>query len=170
MKKDIKLFKTAVIFLAISSFSLLLVMFSDYGGGFLNVTAAVSAGVLFWAFLIGGYVLLYRISKHRKEYEKQQRRSGTRREHRFTRPVKKRPGIARFFSNPLASLSDIAMISALAFILVTIFVPIGGRLVEFIAVSVLVFSVHMHCVLNGINYEYIMALSESLDKKESRNI
>lgn len=151
--------KLVVLFLAISSFSLVLVPFSDYEGNTINAVTAIIAGVLFWLFLILGYLVFSRIAKHRRLYEKKATSSDN---GRFSRADnKKKPGIICFFSNIFALVADIVLI--LSFILtlvIIIFIPTTSLVIQIILISLLLFSLHMHCVLNGINFRYIRELSK----------
>ena len=154
MKSDRKLMRRSIIMLAISSFSLLLITVSDYSGSTFNVIMAVLTGLLFWFFLISGYATLAVISKHRKVYESEHS-TGRRRAKN-----KKRPGAFCFFSNPKAACADVAMIVLLVALAVIWFIPVKSIIPKLIIVPMFLFSVHMHCILNGVNYKYISQLPE----------
>lgn len=159
MKKDIILMKLVVLFLAISSFSLILVPFSDYDGSAFNVVTAIIAGVLFWLFLILGYLVFAGIAKHRKVYEKKATSSNKGRLSRADN--KKKPGIVCFFSNKFAMIADIVLIASFILTLVMVlFIPQTPQVIQIILISLLLFSLHMHCVLNGINFRYIRERSK----------
>ena len=101
----------------------------------------------FWVLLIGGYLSIIafnlRIKRHKRR--KQRRRFEKRR----------LPGIIRFFSNPIAGVFDtIFLLSLLGFILYKTNNQIDG-VVSYVLLSILVFAFHMHCILNGRNYNYI---------------
>lgn len=165
MNKDKTLMKFVVISLAISSFSLLLVMFGDYNGNALNKAIAVLTGVLFWGFLIIGYVILGIISGHRKTYERKNRADLGR---KANRDANKRPGIICFFSNQKAIIADIVMIVSFIINLIFMFIPSVNQVVAVIFIAIFAFAVHMHCVLNGVNFRYIAHISKNDVSKESR--
>lgn len=158
MRRDIKLFKITCILLAVSSFSLLLSFFGDYGGNAFNVVMAALTGILFWACLIAGYALFAVINSHRKKYVKAKKSSVSERNR------KRLPGIICFFSNKYAIVADFAMILFFILTLVFIFIPFLNQSIAVIAIAILLFSVHMHCILNGMNFRYILQIT-----KESRN-
>lgn len=153
MKKDISLMKIVIILLFISSFSLILSLFGDYSGNAFNIIMAYAVGVLFWGGLIAGYAILAVINSHRKNS-----------------PVNKtdrsadRVGIISFFSNRIAIIFDCAMPVLLILAIVFMFIPINNQVLTVIIYSLLVFSIHMHCLFNGMNFKYI----KSIKKKESR--
>ena len=133
-----------ILFLLLSSLSLLLTVIADYGGRWWNVLAAIGVGVFFWGFLILGYICFYRLSKRRKEQQKRDR----------SRPKKQRPGIIVFFANPYAAAADIAMVISLIATVVFQFVPFS-EIVSLVSIAVFVFSAQMHGILNGVNFQYI---------------
>ena len=145
--------RAVIALLALSSLSLCLVAFGSYDASAFRAVFTVLIAILFWACLIAGYVLLYIISKHRKEYER-----NVPRDKRRQAKTKKRPGILCFFSNPAASAADFAMIGLFILDLVFMFIPGISRTINFILLAFLVFAIHMHCILNGINFEYINRL------------
>lgn len=153
MKKDIVLMKTVIVLLFISSFSLILSLFGDYNGNVLNVVMAYAVGVLFWGGLIAGYVLLLIINSHRKKtlVSKTDNSAG-------------RVGIISFFTNKIAIICDCAIPVLLILMIIFIFFPLNNQVITVIIYSLLVFSLHMHCVFNGLNFKYI----KSVKKKESR--
>lgn len=142
--------KAVFVSLFVSSFSILLSFFGDYNGTTANVIAAYAVGILFWLFLIVGYVLLGVINSHRKKAVENK---------------KGKPGIIRFFSNKKAKIFDIAMIVLFVLVLICELVPKIDDNIAVVLMAILLFTIHMHCVLNGVNFNY---LSGSLkDKKES---
>lgn len=158
--------KFVVISLAISSFSLLLVNFGDYNGSVFNKVIAVLTGVLFWMFLILGYIALAVISGHRKSYQKRIDNPDSNK--RSNRETKKRPGIICFFVNPKATVADVVMIISFIINLVFIFIPSVNQVIAVIMIAVFAFAVHMHCILNGVNFRYIAHISKNDMSKESR--
>lgn len=151
MKKDITLMKLVFISLFVSSFSVILSVFADYKASDFRIVLGYIGAVLFWICLIIGYVLLWMISKHRKEFERTNKPA-----HRFKKS--KKPGIIRFLSNKYAMIADVAMVVSLIVTLVFIFIPSLNQNVAVVFVACLIFSVHMHSILNGLNFTYIKSL------------
>lgn len=142
--------KAIIISLFTSSFSLILSYFGDYQGNIINVIMAYAVGVLFWLGLIIGYVLLFILSKHRKAK---------------TKPKKSKPGIIVFFSNKPAKIADLTMVGSLILTLVFTFIPFLSFGIEIVFLAILVFSIHMHCLFNGVNFKYINSI---INKRESK--
>lgn len=157
IKKQMNL---VIVMLFISSFSLLLSFFGDYNGNVFNIIMAYAVGVLFWGFLIAAYVLLAVVNSKRKKLDKDNKEDSQnyRDEHakRYTNAHKKgnKPGIITFGSSRLAIVFDIVMIIALILTIVFSFIPPLGS-IAVVCFSVLVFAIHMHCILNGVNFRYI---------------
>lgn len=156
MKRDIVLFKISCLLMGISSFSILLSFFGDYKGNSIAVIFAVLTGVLFWAGLIFGLFFLLLVNSHRKKYESIESSKRTVKRHRM--------GIVSFFSNKLAIIADIAMVALFIIFLVTEFIPIISQSVTLIFLAFLLFSVYMHCMLNGVNFIYIKSICEECKK------
>lgn len=153
MKKDIRLMRISVILLLISSFSILLVMFASFDGTTFQKILAYLTGVSFWLFLILGYVAFYQVSKHRKVYEKKNPSPAYRK-------AQKRPGILTFFSDRMAMSMDVIMIISLILSLLFLFIPSLNQNIAIVFIAILIFSIHMHSILNGINYKYTLYLSK----------
>ena len=160
MKNDKILMKIVYCLLAVSSLSLMLATVADFKGEPFKVFLAYATGVIFWLFLILGYVVFYKINKHRKEYEKTQVRESDRETRRKNRETNKKPGIICFFSNKYAVIADIVMVVSLVLSLVFLFVPSLSQNAAIIFVSILVLSIHMHGILNGVNFRYISKISK----------
>ena len=159
LKKDIRLMRAVIILIALSSFSLIFAAFDDYFESALRAVAMIAAGSVFWICLIAGYSILFLISKHRKEYERTVSRDGVRSDRRRRSSSSKRPGIITFFSGTPATVVDAAMILFLILTLVFAFIPGFDQTVLIILISILVFLVQMHCILNGVNFKYIQTVS-----------
>lgn len=149
-----------IVMLFISSFSLLLSFFGDYNGNAFNIIMAYAVGVLFWGLFIASYVLLAVLNSKRKklEAEKKEENVNNTEEHsnRYAASRKKsrKPGIITFCSNKYAMIFDILMILMLILTVVFSFIPALSS-IAVICFAVLIFSIHMHCVLNGVNFRYI---------------
>ena len=104
------------------------------------------SGALFWAGLLLTVVAWCLAAKMRKNYyfvNKQKKLKG------------RRPGLLRFFSNPVAVLADIcAAISLIGFILCLIFASKSG-LINYIFLFLTVLTVQLHAAFNGILFRFI---------------
>lgn len=158
LKKDIFLMKLVVVSLFISSFSLLLSFFGSYSGNVFNFIMALMTGILFWIGLIVGYVFLVIVNSHRNRTEKKDTDGMSK-----SKKQKTKPGIICFLSNKYAAVADVAMVLFLVLSLVFLFIPSLSQGIALVFVSFFLFSLHMHCIFNGVNFRYI----NSIDKKES---
>ena len=158
MEKNKRLMKAVYILICISSFSLLLSLVadssafdSDYEGGIFGKISAYAVGTLFWGCMIAGYVVFCVINAHRKKESDGEN-------------IKKRLGLISFFSNKYAQIFDIAMAASFVLILICglVLKMDNGVLVLFI--SMFIFSFHMHCILNGVNYAYINSADDGGNK------
>lgn len=137
--------------IALSSLSL---TFAAFDGTSIGSWITVIPGIVFWCCLAAGYALLFIISRHRREFEKNEKKGGK-------RTVKSRPGIITFFSSPTATVVDIAMIVVFVLTLVFAFIPNFNQKVLVVVIAVLVFLVQAHCILNGVNFKYIKRIADS---------
>ncbi len=145
MERDKALFKFACVSFGVSAFAWLLSPFGNYRGNALAVFFAVLVGVLFWLGLLAGIVLIMMINSHRKKS------AGARAK------LSGRPGAFRFFSNRRAMIADIAMIVFLVVLIIMSFVSNKAQSMFMVVFAFFLFSIYMHCVLNGTNYQYIMS-------------
>lgn len=150
--------KLVIISLFISSFSLLLSFFGSYSGNAFNFIMALMTGILFWLGLIAGYVFLIIVNTHRNQTVKAGKYDLSE-----SKRQKAKPGIICFLSNKYAAVADAAMVLFLILSLVFLFIPALNQGIALVFVSFFLFSLHMHCILNGVNFRYI----NSIDKKES---
>lgn len=160
MKKDVVLMKSVFLMLFISSLSLMLATVADFRGSGIQVFLAYFTGIVFWLFLILGYVLFFQVSKHRKEYERTRSAEADGEGRRRSREYKKTPGIICFFSNRYAVVADIAMIIFFILSLVFLLIPSLSQNAAIIFISLFILSLHMHGILNGVNYRYIRSVSK----------
>lgn len=155
MKRDVLLFRLSCVMLAISAFSVLLSFAGNYDGNTREVIFAVLTGVLFWGGLIAGIALLFVVNRNRKIYETKKRERKAKR---------RRVGAVSFLSNKPARVADIAMVALFILTLITMFIPSVSQSATLIAAVFLLFSVYMHCMLNGVNFIYIKSLDEECNK------
>ncbi len=135
----------SVILMFISSFSLIIIPFSDFNGITIQKVLAYVIGAVFWLFLVAAWTIQIILSKQIKSDSK-----------KF--------GLISFFSNKIAIAADIiALISLVATILMTI---ISGEvvipeIVSYLIISVFFFSLQMHCVCNGKIFKHILKISSN---------
>lgn len=72
-------------------------------------------------------------------------------------------GLFRFFSNTCAGVFDVIMILSLCAFIVVLVVA-DNISVQLIIMAIFVFSFGMHCILNGINYKYIISKDRRVKK------
>ena len=153
--------KRTILFLLISSLMLVFSLFVDTENSVVRALTYIG-GLLFWIFLLVGYFMFYRFSRFRKTQQKN------------NRSVKQRlPGIIVFFSNPQAKKADIVMIVSLVVsaAMMVIKQVIKGidptfnnflfELISVLSFAIFIFAVQMHAILNGVNYQYYLSLTET---------
>jgi sterol desaturase/sphingolipid hydroxylase (fatty acid hydroxylase superfamily) len=99
-------------------------------------------GVVFWLGILGGVLFMRPISKKRKsdvEYNK----------------IERKITFFRFFRNKPAILSDVLLIISVVVVIAMFIAPTPPQIVLYRSIFGLVFSVEMHDVFNGRNYEYL---------------
>lgn len=102
-------------------------------------------GILFWIGVVGILTKTRSISKRRKKSD----------DFNKAYPKAKQFGLIHFFQNKNAAIMDVLMFVSLGgLILCRIYVR--NIVLPFICLSLFVFSFGMHCMLNGINYKYLM--------------
>ena len=102
------------------------------------------AGTMFWAGIIGIMIMFNCINYSRKHSNSFNQ----------SYPNFKKMGLIHFFQNVRASIADTTMfISIVGFVFAKIW--IDNIIIQFIFLSLFLFSFGMHCILNGINYNYI---------------
>ena len=151
--------RTIIILLFISSFSLLLSFWGDYNGNVLNIIIAYAIPILFWGGMILAYEMLYQFNKQRiknAEAEKPLNNNSERTHNRIMRPTRFMPGALRIISNKYATIFDFLSLIFLILVIVLSFIPNVNQVIVIVCLSVLVFSLQMHCLLNGVNFTYIL--------------
>lgn len=165
LSKKVQYMKRTILFLLLSSLMLLCALFVDTENGIVRALAYIG-GLLFWIFLLLGYIMFYRFSKFRKEQQKNNRSVNQNR----------KPGIIVFFSNPAAKKADIAMILTLI-IWVPLFIveETNGlnnvlQVISVLSAAAFIFAAQMHAILNGVNYRYYLSLTETtISDQSTRN-
>lgn len=110
-------------------------------------------GLSFWIGLLGTIVTAFYINIRRK------------RSFRFNAlyPDMKKIGVVHFFQNQWAVVFDITLfVSIIGYVIAKIY--IRGLTIQFIFLSLFAFSFGMHCMLNGICYEYINYKNRRVEK------
>lgn len=159
MEKLTSKMRAIIILLFISSFSLLLSFFGDYNGNLFNKIIAYTIPVLFWGGMIVAYVMLYKFNKKRtvlSENEKITQKESANSHNRIKRPTRFMPGALRILSNKYATIFDFLSLIFLILIIVFSFIPNMNQAVVIVSLTLLVFCLHMHCLLNGVNFTYIL--------------
>lgn len=137
------LFAFNVVFLALLSLSFAFMPFSTRDES--SKTLVIATGLLFWLGLLGTIILALLINHFRRS------------DVAFNKAAKKykRFALTHFFQTFPGMIFDILLIlSTIAFIVV---IAINLSLsIKFILISVIIFSFGMHCMLNGINFVYVM--------------
>lgn len=158
--------KRTILFLLISSLTLLFSLFTDTENSVLRAATYIG-GLLFWIFLLLGYLMFYKFSQFRKKQQKN------------NRSVKNKPGIIVFFSNPTAKKADIVMILSLVISVGMMIVKqiIKGNdptfnsfvfeCISVLSFAVFVFAAQMHAILNGVNYRFYLTLLKTSGKNRS---
>lgn len=157
LSKEKKVMERAILFLLISSLMLLCAVFDSVDSA-LAKSISFIGGLLFFLFLLLGYVMFYRFSSARKQNsDPTAKRNG-------------KPGMIVFFSHPLAKKADIVMIISFVISLVMLIIgqvndAIHGNflfnLISVLSSAVFIFAIQMHAILNGVNYRYYMELKKS---------
>ncbi len=146
--------KRTIIFLLISSVALLCAVFDNVDNGVAKSISFIG-GMLFFLFLLLGYLMFYRFSQFRKQNTDRDKVN------------KGKPGIIVFFSNPQAKKADFAMITSFIISLVTLIIgQVNGdihaiflfNLISVLSSAVFIFAIQMHAILNGVNYRYYLSL------------
>ena len=139
--KDMKaMFIVACVFQTIMSGTILLMPLasSEYSN---SRDILVIVGGIFWISFIAGYVSLYRcISLYKKSRYK--KTSG---------PI----GMFRFFTGIPAITSDIILILSTVLFFIISFTSMRDKYVAYILLFLVIWSVNMHCMLNGKIYKVI---------------
>lgn len=123
--------------------------FADFKGNSLERFFAFFIGALFWAGLIGGALLVFFLNRERK-----------RKTNLPKNRKKRRIGAFCFLSNKKALVADAAMVLFFILTLTLGFIPYVGNVLAMVMLSCFLFAVYMHCMLNGVNYQYIQSVKK----------
>ena len=144
IQKIKQLFWFAVLFQFLMSASILLMpMAVQMGQQDRKMTALI--GIVFWLSAIAGYVLLAVANSERKWFINRKVDGNV--------TMNCRPGIAEFFTNIPATVFDVAMIMSFVMFVVINFTDWRYDYISYVLLSLLFFSLHMHCMFNGRIYK-----------------
>ena len=102
----------------------------------------ILSGAWFWATFAIGYGLFFLFNRKRKKEDGAARDT-------------KRPGLLRFMGNRWAVVADCAFLAGVsAFVTVLLVAP--QSYFVYALLSLVFFSFHMHCVLNGVNFRCLV--------------
>lgn len=125
----------------ISACSFLFIPLSDFNGTKAQLYFAYLVGILFWLGLILGLLITFRLGNKRKK---------------IGFKMYKFPGVLCFFKNKKSKVCD--MIMLISFIILIILQRVFGIYywISIIFLSITLFLVYLHSILNGNNYAYII--------------
>lgn len=96
---------------------------------------------MFWGFLLAGYAMLWFVNRFRQKQKQA--------------VVKRRIGIITFFRNPPARMMDCICIIGIVLLLISMKASFMQGYLQFVLSFLVLFSFHMHCILNGENFQYM---------------
>lgn len=129
----------SILCFAVSSLSFFLIPFSNFRSSGIEQTMAYMVGGLFWLGLISGLIVTTILSHIRKKDSKKKNRL---------------PGVLCFFKNKRAKQCDVTMFIALVLFIISQKLLGLYHWVSIILLSITLFSVYLHSILNGNNYAY----------------
>lgn len=118
-----------------------------------NKAIAIITGIFFWIGVIGTGMAFILMNMKRMKNEKMKK----------VKTDIRNIGLFRFFSNTYAKVFDIIMILSLGTLIVVLAV-VENTSIQLIIMAIFVFSFGMHCILNGINYKYIISKDRRVKK------
>lgn len=107
--------------------------------------AGICAGALFWCGAAAGTGLLAVAERERRQLLRD--RAGV------DPDLNRRPGIAEFFSNPIAKAADLMLIGSLAGMLILQCTRFRNSYFGSIVLFLVILSLNMHCLFNGRIYK-----------------
>lgn len=105
-------------------------------------------GAWLWTTLIIGYLLFFLVNHRRRKTLLKNKK----------RVPRRKPGIMRIFSNRWAIVADGACVISLVGFFVTVLIDSQSYATN-VFLCVLVLTLHLHSVLNGENFKYLMKLT-----------
>ena len=141
-------------FLIMSAAFLMIPLESEIMVGGLSVFS-FAAGIMFWATIVLSAVFLVILSVRRKKFYK---KYGLKLNNEI-----KRIGLFSFFKNKPAIVVDIVMVICLTALVTVFFLSGGTEYICYVFISLSVFTVTMHCLLNGKIYFYVIARRKTFE-------
>ena len=147
MKKLRLYFTLSILFFIIGSSSIMAMPATRDIANSSNRISLLINGLWFWIAFIAGYVFAWLASRERKKN---------------TTTVSEKPGILLFFSNAFAIIFDLVMLFSFLIFMIMVFSGQTGSFISYIVLSLLVLSIHLHAMLNGLIFKsfYISAKEE----------
>lgn len=127
-------------------------------------SVSILAGGCFWIALLTGLILQVILETRRRNFFKKYRANWR----KMQRP---RSGLLTFGANPMAKTADIVLAVSFVALAVSLFLTRGTSYLCYILITVTVFSLCMHCILNGRNYFHVInqdKIRRALEKKKVR--
>lgn len=134
-----KYIRISEICFAVSASSFLIIPKADFNGGRLQQIMAYMVGALFWLGLTAGLISIIILNNKRRKAKFKKYRI---------------PGIISFFKNKNAKICDTAMIVSTAALIIADNMLGFFHTLSLVLLSVTVFTIYLHSVLNGNNYAY----------------
>ena len=104
----------------------------------------IITGIIFWIFLICGYVCIGIANHFRKGYNLQP--------HRNLLHAKQRIGLFKFFSNIPAAIFDTVLVAVLLIAVIAAFTKLKETYLPYPLLSLILLSMNAHCMFNGRVY------------------
>ena len=149
-----RLFSLSIAGCFISAVSIWLILVSESATEAAGTVSYVS-GILFWAGLAAGiffWVMAFRKCRQTEEYKKIQTSS--------------RPGFISFFTDKAAMAADVLLAISLVITVLSVFIRMN-YILSLGSLFVLLFTFHLHYLLNGRVYKYLK-LERTRVRKETR--
>ena len=140
-------FWLAVIFLAILSFTFILMPIANYTEGMLQRSILFFVGCLFWGALISGYFFLILTYKNYKRTVSKKFLKENESIHAFE--------LLAICSNQEAKIADAVLLADLMLLLIINLLKKTNGIFSYIGLSIFIFTIHMHCMFNGNIYRKI---------------
>lgn len=112
-----------------------------------NRIGQVTTGIIFWLFLICGYVCMGIANYFRKAYNPKTQWVALN--------IKRRIGLLHFFSNIPAAIFDMVFIVTLLIAVVTAFTKLKETYLPYLLISLILLSLNAHCMFNGRIYIFV---------------
>ena len=139
-----RLFWIAVVFLSLMAGSILLMPLATKIGEE-NRSILLGVGLAFWLSMIAGYFFVYVANRERKWFIRKKLDGDV--------GMGCRPGVITFFDNVLATVADVVMIASFLLLIGVSFTELKYEYISYVLLSLLIFSLNMHCLLNGRIYK-----------------